>query len=153
MLKTVSVSVYLCIFNINMKVLIVFSILILGILGAPSDNGRIIGGEDAKRGDYPFIVLLTWTYPGIPESQLCGASIINKEWILTAAHCLVELPAPGTIYVTAGVTNRMNTDGEKWQKIEVVKRVVHDKYIRGANPYDIAMVRHLFLFKKKIPSK
>lgn len=38
---------------------------------------RIIGGEDASIGKYPFFV----------QGSGCGASLIWKDIVLTAAHC------------------------------------------------------------------
>ena len=44
---------------------------------------RIVGGSLANYMDYPFFVQLI-TYP---EGNLCGGSLINKNWILSAGHC------------------------------------------------------------------
>ncbi|XP_017050871.1 brachyurin [Drosophila ficusphila] len=47
-------------------------------------KGRIISGSQAKSGQFPWQVILKrdeW------DDLLCGASIINENWVLTAAHC------------------------------------------------------------------
>ena len=49
---------------------------------SPLDSDRIIGGVAAEKQNWPFITLLKF-YP----SGQCGGSIINDQWILTAAHC------------------------------------------------------------------
>ena len=38
---------------------------------------RIVGGQDATEGEYPFFV----------QGAGCGASLIWKDMVLTAAHC------------------------------------------------------------------
>ncbi|OXA53017.1 Serine protease nudel [Folsomia candida] len=45
-------------------------------------TAKIVGGHDSQFGDWPFIV-------GIYRNGTfhCGGSILNKEWLLTAAHC------------------------------------------------------------------
>ena len=53
-------------------------------------SGFIVGGEDAKRGDYPFAAAL-----GIRTSTgkiifACGGALINRRYVLTAAHCHTE---------------------------------------------------------------
>ena len=54
---------------------------------------RIIGGEIAEVNEFPWQVAIFKAneYYGVPlESRngpFCGGSVLNREWILTAAHC------------------------------------------------------------------
>ena len=56
---------------------------------APSDSTRlvggvrVIGGEDANRGSWPWQILLI--YGGTPR---CGGTLISQTWVITAAHCV-----------------------------------------------------------------
>jgi len=47
---------------------------------APSKTSRIVGGEDAKK-PIPWIVVLFF------NGEICGGSLINSRYVLTAAHC------------------------------------------------------------------
>ncbi|KAA0202995.1 hypothetical protein HAZT_HAZT010844 [Hyalella azteca] len=44
---------------------------------------RISGGQEAWPHSYPWMVALF-----IDDAYFCGGSIIDDQWILTAAHCM-----------------------------------------------------------------
>jgi trypsin len=52
--------------------------------GLSARDGKIIGGEPAVAGDFPFIVSITTSsYDG----NWCGGTLVNANTIITAAHC------------------------------------------------------------------
>ncbi|XP_060529854.1 testisin-like [Cylas formicarius] len=52
--------------------------------GKASPADRLIGGEQAKLGQFPWMVLIKF------NGALCGGTLLNKYYALTAAHCFNE---------------------------------------------------------------
>ena len=49
---------------------------------------KIVGGTYANAGDAPWQVALTRsTGSDVFSAQFCGGTLINSDWVLTAAHC------------------------------------------------------------------
>ncbi|XP_069506314.1 serine protease 33-like [Ambystoma mexicanum] len=55
--------------------------------GSPVISDRIVGGQDANNGQWPWQISLQQN--GI---QLCGGSLITEAWVLMAAHCFPSGP-------------------------------------------------------------
>ena len=51
---------------------------------------NIVGGRVAKVGDYPYMALIYYDKndDGKLSGYRCGGSLINKWYVLTAAHCI-----------------------------------------------------------------
>ncbi|KAM3452275.1 hypothetical protein MY5147_008448 [Beauveria neobassiana] len=68
------------------------------LAAAATIDKRIVGGEDANIGDFPFLVSIR-NQDGI---QFCGGSLLDSTTVLTAGHCV-----KGSSYVKAGSLNRL----------------------------------------------
>ena len=54
-------------------------------------TGRVVGGRRAKLGQFPWMVLIGYNPPQIPGDDIfyvCGGTLINKHYVLTAATCI-----------------------------------------------------------------
>ncbi|XP_046988944.1 mite allergen Eur m 3-like [Schistocerca americana] len=74
-------------------------------LGAAA--GRIVGGQEAISGQFPYQVSLQYTEL-FTRSHMCGGSIISTTRVLTAAHCIMDT---GTYYAVAGEVDFSSEDG------------------------------------------
>ena len=66
-----------------------------GSCGIPNPNvfTRIVGGQEAELGAYPWLANLGFQLGGKGTVQFkCGGSLIGPRYVITAAHCVTGLP-------------------------------------------------------------
>lgn len=49
-------------------------------------GSRIIGGEVARSGQFPFAAAIYTTT--VDGTYFCGGTLLNTQWILTAGQCV-----------------------------------------------------------------
>merc|ERR1712179_729736 len=100
--------------SLAMKIFVVFCFIAAAAAkpqGSPAvgyADGRIIGGEEAPAHEFPWQISLRNL-----GSHICGGSIINKNQVITAAHC-VEGALPILDSVVAGAHHRRLEGLPRW---------------------------------------
>jgi secreted trypsin-like serine protease len=101
-------------------------------------ESAIVGGQPADPGEWPWQVFI---HAG---PYMCGGSLIQQQWVVTAAHCVLDdqnnVLTPAEIKVTLGEHNRSKTEGTE-QKIQIIQVIPHPAYDSKTNDHDIALLQ------------
>ncbi|HAS3597130.1 TPA: trypsin-like serine protease [Vibrio cholerae] len=97
-------------------------------------SSRIIGGEQAPAGEWPYMVALTTRDKSF---VWCGGSLLNERYVLTAAHC-VDKKDPSTMDVIVGAYDMDNISAA--ERIRVKQIYVHQDYAYASGGNDIAVL-------------
>ena len=65
----------------------------IGNCGKSSIQKRIVGGQNASLGEFPWLANLGYEVSGKTGVHFkCGAALIGERYVVTAAHCVTNLP-------------------------------------------------------------
>lgn len=97
---------------------------------------RIIGGNIASAGEFPWMLSLSKF-----QKHHCGATIIDKEWAITAAHCVNGFSTLEMVIV-AGSLYLYQAD-PKEQVVQIQAIYVHPDYEQDGQAHinDIALLK------------
>ncbi|RNA26073.1 serine protease 33-like [Brachionus plicatilis] len=116
---------------------------------------RIIGGETIEEGIFPWIVFVAQVYRENPNSPLkliknCSGSLINKNYVVTAAHCMhfessynTEFPnIERVVRVFFGFVDKTNIElYDEINQRRVSKVIVHPNFVLNTLQNDIALLK------------
>ncbi|GFY73463.1 serine proteinase stubble [Trichonephila inaurata madagascariensis] len=107
-----------------------------GLADVVQNGDRIVGGRDAVIGEYPWQVSLKFSNFFIKSKHLCGATILNQRWIITAAHC-VHRRSTRNFQVVIGINSQKE---KKFDSYKVDKIKVHEQFDPETFLNDIAVI-------------
>jgi secreted trypsin-like serine protease len=113
-----------------------------------SVSPMIVGGTAVPNGKYPFMVaLLDRRDPGGAfQEQFCGGTLIDKDSVLTAAHCFFRnrgiFQARIKLVVVVGRTG-LNQNRGQLRSVPFSNRFIHPRFDRnkGGDVYDAAVLK------------
>lgn len=107
---------------------------------ADETANRIVNGQNATRGQFPYQVSLRL----VNGNHFCSGAILNNRWVITTGVCMVGR-SPPIILVFAAVHLRSGPDGMPY----IVDRIkMHNQFNPARWINDVALIRtaHPFIF-------
>ncbi|XP_072324301.1 chymotrypsin-like elastase family member 2A [Scyliorhinus torazame] len=104
-------------------------------------SGRVVAGQEARPHSWPWQASLQFAYEHDPDffQHMCGGSLISTNWVMTAAHCIVDVP--GRFAVVLGEHNLERKGNEYLRHIQLI--ITHPRWnplvLEDGN--DIALLR------------
>lgn len=118
--------------------LLIFLLTISANVFAQDFSSRIIGGEEAEDGEYPWAVALVSSGSSNAfNGQFCGGALIGNQWVLTAAHCL----APFSTSQVNLVIGRHDLRTDTGIRVASQQFIIHPDYNDETSDNDIGLIK------------
>ncbi|KAK9878852.1 hypothetical protein WA026_003686 [Henosepilachna vigintioctopunctata] len=103
--------------------------------GLPNQENRIVGGQPTGPNRYPWIVRIMYN-----GRFHCGASLLSKDYVLTAAHCIGKLKR-SKIRVILGDYDQSTTSDSPAKLRHIVEVIRHRNFDTKSYNHDIALLK------------
>ncbi|KAL2098742.1 hypothetical protein ACEWY4_005222 [Coilia grayii] len=102
--------------------------------GRPTFTNTAVGGQGSTAGKWPWQASLQ-----MHRRHFCGGSLINRQWILTAAHCFSSSD-PTNLTVHLGLEH-LDVRGPNEVTRTLTRIILHPNYDSISNDNDIALLK------------
>nr|XP_031825640.1 transmembrane protease serine 9-like [Nomia melanderi] len=121
----------------------------------PATIPKIIGGNKTGVFDFPWMALLAYNTGGPNPAFKCAGTLINKRYVLTAAHCVTRLPTNFKLIGVRIGEHDLDTErdcdkdenglelvcAERYQDFGLESAIFHPDYVPKSARNDIALLR------------
>jgi secreted trypsin-like serine protease len=138
-------------------VVAIASLTLAGVTEAQAGNGSgfqryVVGGTEVPNGKYPFMASLEEDTSASPpsEEQFCGGSLIDRDSVLTAGHCVVFIGNTTNqntlsfrdVRIAVGVTALDSGQGQARRIARLSDISIHPRFVGSDTnvAYDVAVI-------------
>lgn len=104
------------------------------VCGRPQATSRIVGGQDAAEGAWPWQASVQ-----VYKQHICGGSIITNRWVLSAAHCYHKTGYPMSSYRVCLGMYQLSLTNPNSACSAVKNVIINSLYAQEGEPGDIML--------------
>jgi secreted trypsin-like serine protease len=107
---------------------------------ATVDSDMIVGGKTAAANKWPWQIRM---FEDSNDARgFCGGSLISKQWVLTAAHCVAEPDGSGGLAIrNSAVIGYGSNNLDELKRVDTVSIIPHSNYNPKTHENDIALIK------------